>query len=158
MAAQRNFDEFYADERAFIIGGGTFHWRPIHWREWGELIDQRAADETKAAEDREKKIEALLKKKGNTLSRSEAEDIVDDEKTLVQSFEDVIDRICVYLEPGDVERFRETLNDKGKHISIAQLNELMVWLQGVQTPDRPTETPSSSSSGPGTQGAISPAA
>ena len=155
MATQRNFDEFYDDQRSFVLGGQTFHWRPIHWREWGELIDQRAEDEAKEQAERDRKI-AKLVKAGK--EEWEAAEIVDDEKTVVQSFESVITRILVYLEASDRDRFRETVNDPEKPISIALLNDLMVWLQGVQTPDRPTETPSDSSSGPGTQGATSPAA
>ena len=155
MATQRNFDEFYDDQRSFVLGGQTLHWRPIHWREWGELIDQRAADETKEQAERDKKIAALVKK---GKEEWEAAEIVDDEKTVIQSFESIVERICVYLEADDVPKFKEIVNDTSKPISVALLNDLMVWLQGVQTPDRPTETPSGSSSGPGTQGAISPAA
>lgn len=156
MADPRNFDEFYNGDRAFIMGGQTFHWRPLHWREWGELIDRRAAEEVAEQKEREEKIEALMA--NGKKSRVEAEEEVDDATTLVESFQTVIERITVYLEPDEVTGFRTVLDDQEKRISIAQLNALMVWLQEVQTPDRPTETLSSSSSGPGTQGAISPAA
>jgi hypothetical protein len=155
LSDPQNFDEFYNGDRAFILGGQTFHWRPLHWREWGEIIDRRAAQEAAEQEERKAKIAALVE--GGT-PPFEAEEKVDDEKLLVESFEEVIERIVAYLEPDDVGGFKAVLEDRDKHISIAQLNALMVWLQGVQTPDRPTETLSSSSSGPGTQGATSPVA
>ena len=155
LSDPQNFDEFYNGDRAFILGGQTHHWRPMHWREWGEIIDRRAADEAAEAVERDAKIAALVKE---GKPQDEAEDIVDDEGTLVESFENVVDRIVVYLEPGDIPGFRAVLEDRDKRISVAQLQALMVWLQGVQTPDRPMETLSSSSSGPGTQGATSPAA
>lgn len=155
LADPRNFDEFYNGERAFIIGGQTFHWRPLHWREWGELIDRRAAEEVQEQEERKRRIEELVSS-GKT--PEEAEDIIEDETTLVSSFEQVVERCAVYLEPEEVASFKAVMDDKSKPISIAQLNELMVWLQGVQTPDRPTEMLRASSPGPGTSGAISPAA
>ena len=158
MSDPQNFDEFYNGNRAFIIGGQTFHWRPIHWREWGELIDSRVADELREEEEREKKIDALVKK--TKVSRDEAIAKVDaeDEGTVVESFERLVDRAVRYLEPKETESFKATLNDKDSGVSYAMLNALMTWLQEVQVPDRPTEALSSSSSGPGTAGATSPAA
>ncbi len=159
MAEARNFDEFYNGQRSFVLGGQTFHWRPLHWREWGEIIDGRVAEEVAEAAERRRKIDLLI---NEGLDALEAEDKVDEEsedaQTLVSSFEKVIDRIVVYLEPDEIENFRLVVNDTKKPISIALLNDLMAWLQEVQVPDRPTETPSSSSSGRGTQGATSPAA
>lgn len=157
MADPRNFDEFYNGNRAFIIGGQTFHWRPIHWREWGELIDRRVADELREEEEREKKIQALVKKDKN-LSREQAEVIVDDEGTVIESLESVIERTVIYLEPNEIESFKSTMNDRTKGISTAMLNDLLNWLQECQTPERPTQPPLVSSPGPGTPGAISPAA
>jgi hypothetical protein len=154
-AAPQNFDEFYNGNRAFIIGGGTFHWRPLHWREWGELLDARAEEEARQQKERQDKIDALIEK---GIDQYEAEDTVDDEGTVVESFEKVITRICVYLEPEEETAFMAVVNDRTKSISLAQMNALMLWLQERQTPDRPTEALSSSSSGPGTQGATSPAA
>lgn len=160
MSDPQNFDEFYNGNRAFIIGGQTFHWRPLHWREWGELIDRRVADEQREEEEREKKIAALMKKKGNEeMSRLEASIVVDeeDEATVVETFEKLVDRAITYLVPNETESFKATMNDKDSGVSYAMLNSLMTWLQEVQAPDRPTEALSSSSSGPGTVGATSPA-
>lgn len=154
-APQKNFDTFYNGDNSFILGGATWHWRPLHWREWGETIDARVAEEEVLAERRRARIDELIAE-GKT--RDEAELEVSDDETLVESFEDVIDRIAVYLEPSEVDSFKSVLNDREKRITIAQLQALMVWLQEVQTPDRPTNTPAPSSPGPGTPGAISPAA
>lgn len=150
--AAQNFDEFYNGNNAFILGGTTFHWRPLHWREWGESIDARAAEEGRLDQERRAKIDELIKS-GKLLEEAELE--VDDQKTLVDSFQEVIDRITIYLEPGEIDAFKAVLEDRTKHVTIAQLNALMVWLQEVQTPDRPTNTPSPSSPGRGTPGAIS---
>lgn len=161
MSDPRNFDEFYNGNCAFILGGQTFHWRPLHWREWGELIDRRAAEETKLQEARKAKIAKLVKdgaKLDPPRTELEAEEIVDAEETLVSAFESVVERIQVYVEPGEVQAFRAVIDDPAKRISVAQLNELLVWLQEVQTPDRPTEAPTASSPSPGTSGVTSPAA
>lgn len=158
MSDPQNFDEFYNGNRAFIIGGQTFHWRPLHWRAWGELIDARVADELKEEEEREKKIDALVKKSKGEMSREEAAAKVDDEVTVVQTFERLIDRAVVYLEPNETESFRATMNDVNKGISHAMLSSLLTWLQEVQVAERPTLVQSGSSPGPGTQGATSPAA
>lgn len=155
MSESRNFDEFYNGNREFTIGGQTFHWRPIHWRAWGELIDRRVAEEAKEAATRKAKIDKLVKA-GKT--QVEAEDIVEAEETVVENYEQLVERIVVYLEPNEVEGFKIVVEDRGKNISIAQLSEIMVWLQEVQTPDRPTVTPVTSSPSPGPTGATSPAA
>ena len=159
MSDPKNFDEFYNGNRAFIIGGQTFHWRPIHWREWGELLDRRAAEQVEEERDRRERIAALVKAgKPEIVAEDEVDEQIELEQTTVQSFERVIDRICAYLEPSEGDNFKAVANDKSKNISIAMLHDLMIWLQGVQTPDRPTETPSPSSSSPGTTGVTSPAA
>lgn len=157
MSDPQNFDEFYNGNRAFIIGGQTFHWRPIHWREWGELIDRRVAEELREEEEREKKIDALVKKSKGEMSREDAALSLDDEQTVVESFERVVDRAAIYVVPAEIESFRATVNDINSGVSYAMLNALTTWLQEVQVPDRPTGALSSSSSGPGTAGAISPA-
>jgi hypothetical protein len=155
----QNFDEFYNGNRAFIIGGGTFHWRPIHWREWGEILDTRAAQQYADEAKRKERIAALVATgKGEFDAELEVDEQIDQEETTVESFEEVIERICVYLVPEDIASFKSVANDKSKNISVAMLHGLMVWLQGVQTPDRPTETLSPSSSSPGTTGATSPVA
>lgn len=155
MAEPQNFDEFYNGNRAFILGGQTFHWRPLHWREWGELIDRTAAEEEKEQKARKAKIDKLMKA-GKT--EEEAEEAVDSEEMLVDAYQDIVDRILVYLEPGEITGLKAILEDSSKQVSVAQLNAILVWLQGVQTPDRPTETPMASSPSPGTSGVTSPAA
>lgn len=161
MSDPKNFDEFYNGDRAFILGGGTFHWRPIHWREWGELLDKQSAEEYAESKARKERIDALMAANPNMEAidaEYEIDEQIDQENTTVESFEKVINRICEYLEPEEIKVFKETVNDKSKRISVQMLNGLMVWLQGVQTPDRPTETPLPSSSSPGSTGATSPAA
>lgn len=155
MADPRNFDETYNGQRSFVIGGQTFHWRPLHWREWGGILDADAAREAAEEKEREKKIAALVKK---GIDQFEAEDQVDEQKTTIEAFERLVDRCAIYLEPAEIESFKAILNDQTKQISYAMVTDLLVWLQGVQTPDRPTETPTPSSSGPGTSGATSPGA
>lgn len=158
-ATPENFDEFYNGNRAFIIGGQTFHWRPIHWREWGEILDSRAAEQYAEEKNRKDRVAALV---AGGMQELDAEIQIDEEddraESTVESFEKVIDRIAVYLEPNEIESFKAVANDASKSISVAMLHGLMIWLQGVQTPDRPTETPSLSSSSPGSTGATSPAA
>ena len=154
MADPKNFDELYNGMRSFVIGGQTFHWRPVHWRVWGELVDARVAEEIEQERKRRALIDDLITG-GKTLE--EAEQSIEDETTLVSTFEDLAERALVYVEPEEKESLAAVLHDRAKPISTAMLNELVVWLQEVQTPDRPTETPTASSSGPGTSGATSPA-
>lgn len=154
MADPKNFDELYNGNRAFTIGGQEFHWRPLHWREWGELVDARVAEEVEQERKRKALIDDLITG-GKTLE--EAEQSVEDDTTLVSTFEDLVERAIVYVEPEEKESLTAVLNDRTKGISTAMLNDLVVWLQEVQTPDRPTETLTSSSSGPGTSGVTSPA-
>lgn len=154
MAEPQNFDEFYNGNRAFILGGQTYHWVPLHWREWGALIDARAAEEDKREKARQKKIEKL-KAEGKDVEALDVE--LEDDETLIENFEKVVERCAVYVDPSESDSFKATINDPEKRITIAQLNGLMVWLQEVQTPDRPTSTPSPSSPGPGRAGVTSPA-
>lgn len=156
--APENFDALYNGNRAFILGGVTFHWEQLHWREWGATIDARAAEE----EEKEKLLRTELERlKGEgvplDVAEVQAEEIIDD-STLVETYEKVVDRCSIYLVDSEVENFKAVVNDPEKKITIAQLNALMLWLQEVQTPDRPTTTPSASSSGAGRTGATSPAA
>lgn len=155
MADPKNFDEIYNGDRAFVIGGQTFHWRPLHWREWGELIDRQADEEAEEAERRRQRIQAYV---DQGKPEQEAEDAVDLEDKVVDNFARLVDRACIYVEPEEIEDFRRVLDDPKKRVSLAQLQEIIVWLRGVQTPDRPTMEPSASSPGPGTPGATSPAA
>lgn len=152
---QQNFDQFYNGDNSFILGGSTWHWRPLHWREWGETIDARILEEQEQDQKRREAIDALVAS-GKPLAEAELE--VDDNLTLVESMESVIKRITLYLEPGEVESFKAMVDDRTKRVTIAQLNALHVWLQEVQTPDRPTDTPAPSSPGRGKPGATSPAA
>lgn len=157
MADPQNFDELYNGNRAFILGGETFHWEPVHWREWGEVIDARVAEE----EEKEARLRAEVERLINegleaTVAEERAEEI--DTTTLVETYEKVVERCLIYIVDDEAERFAATVNDPAKRISVAQLNALAVWLQEVQTPDRPTTTPAASSPGPGSTGATSPAA
>ena len=158
MAEPENFDALYNGNRAFILGGVTFHWEPIHWREWGDVIDARVAEE----EEKEKRLKAEVERLvAEGMAPTEAEVQADetiDSSTLVETYERVIDRCLVYVADAEAETFRLVINDPEKRVSVAQLNALAVWLQEVQTPDRPTSTPSASSPGAGSTGATSPAA
>lgn len=154
-ADPKNFDEIYNGDRAFVIGGQTFHWRPLHWREWGELIDREVDEQAEEAQERKRRIQELIDQGKPEL---DAEEEIDLQSRVVKTFEDLVDRASVYIEREEVEDFRRVLDDPNKRISLAQLNELNVWLREVQTPDRPTRESSASSPGPGTQGATSPAA
>jgi hypothetical protein len=153
-----NFDALYNGNRAFILGGVTFHWEPLHWREWGAAIDARAAEE----EEKERLLRAELERlKSEGVPEDDAllqaDELVDD-TTLVQTYEKVVDRCAIYINKSEAENFKAVVNDPENRVTIAQLNALMGWLQEVQTPDRPTTTPSASSSGAGNTGATSPAA
>lgn len=150
-----NFDELYKGDRAFVLGGQTFHWRPLHWREWGKLNDQRIHDALADDEHYRKRMEEL-KKAGKT--EVEAATEIDLEETVVENFEKHIERIKPYLVEDELSVFETVVNDPKKAVSIAQLRALLTWLEGVQHPDRPTTAPSASSSGPGSTGATSPAA
>ena len=158
MAEPENFDALYNGNRAFILGGVTFHWEPLHWREWGEAIDARAAEEV----EKEKRLRAELERlKGAGVPDDDAEiqaDEVINDETLVQTYEKLVDRAVIYVIDSEEESFRAVVNDPEKNVTAAQLNALLVWLQEVQTPERPTTTPPASSTGAGSTGATSPAA
>jgi hypothetical protein len=151
----RNFDEFYNGQRAFILGGQTLHWRPLHWREWGKINDKRIADAIAEEAEHKKKLDKLVKSGKTEL---EAEEIIETEETVEENFEKLVERCMIYLEQEDIKVFRTVVDDPEKRISIAQLRALHEWLEEAQHPDRPTVVPSGSSSGPGSTGATSPAA
>lgn len=148
-----NFDQYYEVDRTFILGGGVFHWRPLHWREWGETIDAEVAEE-KAADARRMELIEQLIAGGKDRLTAELEVDTDDE-TVVASMQRVVNSIVRYLEPDDEKSFRAVVDDKEKRVTIQQLNALLVWLREVQTPDRPTTAPAASLPGPGTPGATS---
>jgi len=158
MAEPENFDNLYNGNRAFIVGGQTFHWEPVHWREWGGVIDARVSEEEEKEAKRRVEVERL-RAEGVAVAEAEeqADEIVDD-ATLVETYEKVIDRCLVYIVDNEAESFKSVINDPEKRVSVAQLNALAVWLQEVQTPDRPTTTPTVSSPGAGSTGVTSPAA
>lgn len=157
MAEPENFDNLYNGNRAFILGGETFHWEPVHWREWGEVIDARVAEE----EEKEAKLRAEVDKlvaEGVDAVTAEERAEEADSTTLVETYEKVIERCLVYVVDDEADRFVAIVNDPKKRVSVAQLNALALWLQEVQTPDRPTNTQPVSSPGAGSTGATSPAA
>ena len=134
MAAEaQNFDQVYPVNRSFIIGEQTFHWQPMWWRDFGDMVDEAVAlslKETRAAEEAEKRGEEP------------------EESTLADTYERMIDGIVRYLEPSEVESFKAIVNDKAKRISHLQLSELRDWLREV-TNNRPTEQLSPSAPGAG---------
>jgi hypothetical protein len=140
----KNFDEVHPEDRSFILGGETFHWQPLGWREWGDLIDEEVvhqAEDTREAEAHEKAVDEALEK-GETLPPMPTG------QRLTTTMERVIDRIIRYLVAEDVERFKAVVNDPGRKISALQLREMRDWLQEV-TNNRPTEQPSPSDAGRG---------
>lgn len=153
-----NFDNLYNGNRAFIVGGETFHWEPVHWREWGGVIDARVAEEEEKDKRTRAEMDRLVAEGLDAVAAEQRADELVDTSTLVETYENVIERCLIYVVDDEAERFKATVNDPGKRISVAQLNALTVWLQEVQTPDRPTTTPAASSPGAGSTGATSPAA
>lgn len=144
-----NFDRVHPEpeKRAFIIGGETFHWRPIWWRDFGEMVDTIVDEQLQEAEE-EEKAKAEAEQRGEPV-----EEPVDRVK-LVDTYEGVIKRILIYLEPSEVERFQAVVNDPGRSVSQLQLTELRDWLQEVQN-NRPTAQPLPSDAGPGDTARIS---
>jgi hypothetical protein len=131
----RNFDDLYPEDRSFQLGGEMFHWRPVQWRIYGDWVDA-AVEEDRAA-------------------TASAEDGVP--LQLVLTFEKVIDRILLFLDPDEKDLFLATVNDADKNVTIMQLNELSTWLLEVQTDRSPTTASTPSANGPGTPEAISAA-
>ncbi len=138
-----NFDQVHPEDRSFILGGQTFHWQPMWWRDFGEMVEETVS-KAEAEYEAEKAIEE---------ARERGEEAPEDTKapTLVDTYEMLIDSICRYLEPGEVESFRGIVNDRNKRISHVQLTELRDWLREV-TNNRPTDQPSPSDAGRGSSG------
>lgn len=158
MAEPENFDALYNGNQTFVLGGETFRWEPLHWREWGTVVDARVAEEEEKAARIRAEVARLME---TGLSEDEAEIQADenlDDTSLVQTIEKVIERCLVYVADDDVEKFKTIVNDPAKKITYPQLSALTIWLQEVQSPDRPTNTPEVSSPGAGTTGATSQAA
>ncbi len=135
-----NFDQVHPEDRSFILGGQTFHWQPMWWRDFGQMLEDTIVKTEKEAE-AEKQINDAAEKgkappKGVKIP------------TLIDTFEGLIENICHFLEPSEVESFRGIVNDPAKRISHVQLTELRDWLREV-TNNRPTEQPSPSGDGLG---------
>lgn len=139
-----NFDQVHPEDRSFILGGQTFHWQPMWWRDFGAMVEEtvvRAEEEAEAAKAAE---EGPKTKRGKAAEQPKV-------PTLIDTYEQLIDGICKYLEPSEVESFRAIVNDPVKRISHVQLTELRDWLREV-TNNRPTEQPSPSGDGLGNTG------
>ena len=115
------------------------------WRDFGVMVEETVK---KAEEEAEAEREASAARERGEAPAEEVEAKV---PTLVDTYEDLIDNICRYLVPGEVESFRALVNDPGKRISHVQLTEVRDWLREV-TNNRPTEQPSPSDVGPGKTG------
>jgi hypothetical protein len=149
----KNFDQVHPENKAFILAGQEFHWTPMWWRDFGTVIEEeteRFLEQQRKEEEYEAKADKL---------RAEGKKVPDPPtgQTLVDSYEDLIKAICRYIEPSEVDRFKEVVNDPGKRISHLQLTELRDWIREV-TNNRPTEEPSPSEPGPGQTEATSQAA
>lgn len=141
-----DFDQVHPEDRSFKLGGQTFHWQPMWWRDFGEMVEetvQRAEAEAAAAEaaDEDASKPARGKKKVESVKVP----------TLVDTYEELIEGVCKYLEPSEVDSFKAIVNDKAKRISSLQLTSLRDWLREV-TNNRPTEQPSPSGDGLGRTG------
>ena len=122
----RDFDAILTEDQEFIIGGQTFRWRYLHWSEFATAIDLEVA---KSKED----------------PKAEADE---ENETVTESYEKVIERVCLYLEADDKERFLKLMHDSERPIPTIQLAELATWLVEVQT-DLPTKPSSDSTAGRG---------
>ena len=122
----RDFDAILSDDQEFIIGGQKFKWRYIHWREFAGAIDVEVAK--------------------NAEGSSKEDD--DESQTVTESYEKVIERVCLYLAPEDKTRFLTLMDDPDHPIPTIQLSELATWLVEVQT-DLPTKPSSASTAGHG---------
>jgi len=146
-----NFDQVHPEDRSFILGGQTFHWQPMWWRDFGQMVEdtvKKAEEEAEAAQAAEE-----AKESGGTSARDKKKAAEAEAKvpTLIDTYEQLIDGICRYLEPSEVDSFRAIVNDPAKRISHLQLSELRDWLREV-TNNRPTELPSPSDGGRGSTG------
>lgn len=138
-----NFDQVHPEDRSFILGGQTFHWQPMWWRDFGAMVEETVA---KAEEEAEaEKVVSEAKGSGKRAPKNIKP------PTLIDTYEQLIDGICRYLEPSEVDSFRGIVNDPAKRISHVQLTELRDWLREV-TNNRPTEQPSPSEGGRGNTG------
>lgn len=127
----RNFDQMIPEDREFMLGGETFHWRPVHWRVYSQFIDTAVAEGVSQAEGAQ------------------------ENRPLEETFVDLVNRVQLFLVPEEKEHFLETVNDEEKAITASQLGELSTWLLEVQTERSPTASSSPSGNGLGTPGAIS---
>lgn len=152
-----DFDRVHPENRSFKLGGETFHWAPLHWREFGEIVEREtetAIVRAREAERREKERE-VEREKAEEEGR-EYESPKDDDYTLVSFYEELIESILNYVEPSERDRFREVVNDPGRRISHLQLTSLRDWLPEVVN-NRPMDQSSPSDAGRGTTAAISQA-
>jgi hypothetical protein len=143
---RKNFDQVHPEyeDRAFTIGGQDFHWMPMWWREFGQMIE----DETDKVIARQREREEYEKEAERLRAAGQTVPDPPDEETLVDSYEELIDAISKYLDPSEVDRFKEVMNDPSKRISAVQLAELRDWIRDVAN-NRPTEQSSPSEPGPG---------
>ena len=137
----RDFDAGLERDRVFKVGGDSFTYRIVHWREFAQLIDDESARELAAQAEQKQIAEA---------EGEEAAELL--EATMVADMERVLSRVCQYLVPEDVERFKAFATNEEKPFSWGQLLELRDWLGEVQTA-RPTKQPGTSSRGRGGTGA-----
>lgn len=131
----RNFDEVHNTDRSFTLAGEEFGWRYLHWSEWADWID--GVIETSSPN-------------GSSAKKEEKEE----DPTLRESIEQLVERITLFLIPEDRERFVTLANDPEKNVSWLQLNEIRDWMVEVQT-GRPTQSPSTSTTGRGKTAASS---
>lgn len=138
-----NFDQVHPEDRSFILGGQTFHWQPMWWRDFGAMVEETVA---KAEEEAEaEKIASEAREKGKKPPKDAKP------PTLIDTYEQLIEQACRYLEPSEVESFKGIVNDPAKRISHVQLTALRDWLREV-TNNRPTEQLSPSDGGAGSTG------
>lgn len=143
---QRDFDAELSDDRTFKIGGQNFSWRYLHWREFAVWMDTEADKEEQEA--RRQEAERAERIAAAVAKGDEPPDDLPDMGTLLESYETMIERICLYLSKEDQNRFRALTSSDDVVIPQVSLRELAGWLVEQQTA-RPTGPAATSSRGRG---------
>lgn len=141
----KSFSEELVKERTFELGGETFEWRYLHWREYSRWLDERAA-----AEDAEHAArQSVLNERERLIAEGKTGDDLPaiPEETVEASFEALIGRIAKYVVKDQLDLFNEVVNDEDREIPGHLLRSLADWLLEVQT-GRPTEEAPTSGDGP----------
>lgn len=127
---QREFSKELVEDRTFEIGGEVYTWRYPQWEETAALYDEDFAE--------------LQDADGNGTG----------EFTFREDTSKTIERIKIFLEPADRQRWDKAVKRKANPIPHHQIIDCYKWLVRV-TSGRPTQQPSDSLPGAGETGASS---